>query len=140
MLRFPMSLLTATALIEAIKGVIHRHLSLTKLNVPVESLKSTSDCPMKHATPGMPPRGSLLEREDVDLSVLRATSAVSEDIRKVLGLSTVTISYIPVVLYILMRLRRKLTSVRNGSNWCDRPQKSHFARSTSRGLLVLHQT
>jgi hypothetical protein len=130
MLRFPVSLLTATALIEAIKRVIRRRSSLTKLNAPVESLKSTSDCPMKHAAPGMAPRGSILEREssDVELGVLRA---VSEDIRKVLGLSTVTISCIPVVFYILMHLRGRLMSVRNGSNWCDQLQKSQFARSTS---------
>ncbi|KAF8497913.1 hypothetical protein F5888DRAFT_263079 [Russula emetica] len=90
MLRFPVSLLTATALIEAIKRVIRRRLSLTKSNASVESLKSTSDCPMKHAAPGMASRGSFLEREslDVELGVLRATSAVSDDIREVLGLST----------------------------------------------------
>jgi hypothetical protein len=121
MLRFPVSLLTATALIEAIKRVIRRRSSLMKLNAPVESLKSTSDCPMKHAAPGMAPRGSILEREssDVELGVLRATSAAFEDIRKVLGLSTVTISYILVVFDILMHPRRRLMSVRNGSNWCD---------------------
>jgi hypothetical protein len=47
---------------------------------------------MKHAAPGMAPRGSILEHEssDVELGVLRATSVVSEDIREVLGLSTVT--------------------------------------------------
>lgn len=99
MLRFPVSLLTATVLIEAIKRANRRRLSRTKLNAPAESLKSTSDCPMKHSAPGMPPRGSILEREssDVELVVLRATSAVFEDIRKVLGLSTVTMSYILIV-------------------------------------------
>jgi hypothetical protein len=139
MLRFPVSLLTATALIEAIKRVIRRRSFLTKLNAPAENLKPISDCPMKHAAPGMGPRGSTLEREpsDVEPGVLRATSAVSKDIRKVLGLSTVTISYILVVFYILMHLRRRLMSVRNGSNWCDRLQKSQFARSTSQGLLRL---
>jgi len=93
MLRFSVSLLTATAFIEAIKGVIRRRLSLPKLNTPVESLKSTSDCPMKHAAPSVVPRGSILEHEssDVEPGVLRATSAVFEDIREVLGLSTVTI-------------------------------------------------
>jgi len=138
MLRFPVSLLTATALIEAIKQVTRRRLSRTKLNAPVESLKSTSggtDCPMKHAAPGRVPRGSILEREssDVELGVLHATSAVSEDIRKVLGLSTVTISYIPIVFHILIHLRRRLMSVKNGSNRCDRLQKIQFARSTSQG-------
>ena len=133
MLRFPVSLLTATALIEAIKRVIRRRLSPTKLNAPFESLESTSDCRMQHAALGMAPRGNILERgpSNVELGILRATSAVSEDIRKVLGLSTVTILYILVVFYILMYLRRRLMSVRNGSNWCDRFQKSQFARSTS---------
>jgi hypothetical protein len=133
MLRFPVSLLTATVLIEAIKRVIRRRLSRTKLNAPAESLKSTSDCPMKHSAPGMPPRGGILERKssDIELGVLRATSAVSEDIRKVLGLSTVTMSYLLVVFQILMHLRRRLMSVRNGSNRCDRLLKSQFARSTS---------
>jgi len=94
MLHFPVSLLTATALIEAIERVIRRRSFFTKLNASVESLKSTFDCPMKHAAPGMAPHGSSLECEssDVELGVLRATSAVSEDIREVLGLSTVTIS------------------------------------------------
>ena len=121
MLHFPVSLLTATALIEAIERVIRRRSSFTKLNASVETLKSTFDCPMKHAAPGMAPHGSSLECEssDVELGVLRATSAVSEDIRGVLGLSTVKISYILVVFYILIHLRRRFMSVRNGSHWCD---------------------
>ncbi len=102
MLRFPVSLLMATALIEAIKRVLSRRLSLTKLNTPIESLESTSDCSMKHAVPGMAPRGSIPERQFSDeLGVPRATSTVSEDIREVMGLSTVTISYILVVFHIL---------------------------------------
>jgi len=101
MLRFPVSLLTATALIEAIKRLIRCRLSLKKLNVPAEGLKSTPDCHMKHAAPVVVPLDSILEREssDVELGVLRATNAVSEDIREVLGLSTVTILYILVVFY-----------------------------------------
>ena len=133
MLRFPVSLLTATALIEAIKRVIRRRSSLTKMNAPVESLESTSDCLMKHAAPGTAPRGSILEQESSD--VLRATSVVSEDIREALGLSTVTVLYILVVFYILIHLRRRLMSVRNGSNWCDRLQESQFAQSTSQASL-----
>jgi hypothetical protein len=103
MLRFPVSLLTATALIEAIKRVLSRRLSPTKLNTPVEGLESTSDCLMKHAASGMAPRGSIPERQfsDVELGVLRATSALSEDIREVLGLSMVTILYILVVFHVL---------------------------------------
>ena len=133
MLRFPVSLLTATALIEAIKRVIRRRLSLTKLNAPAESPESTSDCPQKHAAPSMDPPGTVLKRKssDAELGVLRPTSVVSEDIREVLGLSMVMISYILIVFYILMHLRRRLTSVRCGSNWCDRFQESQFARSTS---------
>ena len=135
MLRFPVSLLTATALIEAIKRIIRRRSSLRTLNALVESPESTSNCPMKHAAPGMAPRGSILEHEYSDVE-LRATRVVSEDIREVLGLSKVTISYIMAVIYILMHLRRILMSVKSGSNWCDRLQKSQFARSTS----YLHQT
>lgn len=129
MLHFPVSLLTATALIEAVKRVIRRRLPLTTLNAP----KSTSDCPVKHAAPDMAPGGSILEHEssEVDPGVLHTMNAVSEDIRAVLGLSTVTILHILVVFYILTHLRRRLMSVRNGSNWCDRPQKSQFARSIS---------
>jgi hypothetical protein len=110
MLRFPVSLLTATALIEAIKRVIRRRLSFTKLNAPVESLKSTSGCLMKHAAPGMAPRGNIPEREssDVEQGVLRATSAISKDIREVLGLSTVTISYTLVAFYILIHSQEKI--------------------------------
>ena len=102
MLRFPVSLLTATALIEAIKRVLSRRLFLAKSNTPVESLESTSDCPVVHVS-GMASRGNILEREssDVELGVLHAAETVSEDILKVLGLSTVIISYILVVFYIL---------------------------------------
>lgn len=138
MLRFPVSLLTATALIEAIKRVICRRLSLTTLS----AFKSTFDCPVKHVAPDLAPSSSIQEHgsSEVDPGVLHTTSAISEDIREVLGLSTVTILHILVVFYILTHLRRRLMSVRNGSNWCDRPQKSQFARSISWGHLVLHQT
>lgn len=91
MLRFPVSLLTATALIEAIKRVIRRRSSLTNLDAQAESLYPTYDCPTKHAVPGLALRGNIQEHEnsDLELAILRATSAVSEDIRKVLGLSMV---------------------------------------------------
>jgi hypothetical protein len=90
MLRFPVSLLTATALIEAIKRVIRRRLSFTKLNAPAGCPNSSCDCPMKQAALGVAPQGSILERESTDLEsgILPAMSAVL-DIRKVLGLSTV---------------------------------------------------
>lgn len=133
MLSFPVSLLTATAFIEGIKRVIRRRLPLTESKAPIGRPESTSDCPMKHAAPGVTPRSSILEHEssDVELDVLRATSVVYQDIREVLGLSLVTISYIMVVIYILIHFRRNLMAVRNGSNGCDRLQKSHFARNTS---------
>lgn len=99
MLRFPVSLLTATALIEAIKRVICRRSSPTDLNAPAESLNPTYDCPTEHAAPGLALRGNIQEHEnaDLELAILRATSAVSEDIRKVLGLSMVG-----KMLYILV--------------------------------------
>jgi hypothetical protein len=91
MLRFPVSLLTATALIEAIKRVIRRRLSLRKLNAPAEGPNSTYDSPVKHAAPGVPPEGSILKHGflDLELGILRTMSAALEDIREVLGLSTV---------------------------------------------------
>ena len=95
MLCFPVSLLTATALIETIKRVIRRRLSLTKSNVPAESLNSIYDCPLEHSMPGIAPRVSILEREssDLELGTLRSLRAVLEDIHHVLGLSTVNIVY-----------------------------------------------
>ena len=95
MLCFPVSLLTATALIEAIKRVVRRRLSPTKSNVPAESLNSIYDCPSEHAMPGVAPQVSFLEREssDIELGMLRSLRAVLEDIHHVLGLSTVNIVY-----------------------------------------------
>ena len=80
MLRFPVSLLTATALIEAIKRVICCRLSA-----------STCDCPTNHLVPGLALQDNAVENEssDLELAALRATRSVSNDIRKVLGLSTV---------------------------------------------------
>jgi hypothetical protein len=138
MLHFPVSLLTATALMEAIKRVIRRRLSLAKSNAPAESLNSTYDGRMKHAAPGVPPQGIILEHESSDrreLGILRDTSAVFEDIREVLGLSTVKYCMLGWFFCILTHLRRRPMSVRNGSRWCDRLQKSQFARSTSRRRL-----
>jgi hypothetical protein len=83
--------------------------------------------------PILPP-GSILEHEssDVELGLLSlcATSAVSEVVREILDFSTVIISYILVVFYMLMHLRR-LMSVKDGSNRCGRLLESQFARSTS---------
>ena len=95
MLCFPVSLLTATALIEAIKRVIRRRLSLTKSNAQAGNLNSTYDCPLEHAMPGVAPQVSFLEREssDLELGMLRSLRAVMEDLHHVLGLSTVNIVY-----------------------------------------------
>ena len=92
MLCFPVSLLTATALIEAIKRVVRCRLSLTKSDVPAESIY---DCPLEHAMPGVAPQVNFLEREssDLELGMLRSLRAVLEDIHHVLGLSTVSIVY-----------------------------------------------
>jgi hypothetical protein len=131
MLCFPVSLLTATALVESIKRVIRRRLSFVKLNAPAESPKSTSDCPMRDAAPGGALQ-SIVEHEssEVESEILCKTSAVFMDIRKVLGFSTVGCLYVRLFFYILTHLRRRLMSVRDGSNWCDWPQRSQFARST----------
>ncbi len=131
MLCFPVSLLTATALIESIKQVIRRRLSFAMLNAPAESPKSTSDCPMRHAAPGGALQSNVEhESSEVESEILRKTSAVFKDIREVLDLSTVRRLYVRLFFYILTHPRRRLMSVRDGSNWCDRPQRSRFARST----------
>lgn len=91
MLGFRVSLLTATALIEAIKRVIRCRLSAAR----------TCDCPTTYVAPGVALQGNTMENEysDLESATLRATRAVSEDIRKVLGLSTVgKILYIWVVV------------------------------------------
>src|SRR5713226_9439914 len=99
MLCFPVSLLTATALIESIKQVIRRRLSFAMLNAPAESPKSTSDCPMRHAAPGGALQSNVEhESSEVESEILRKTSAVFKDIREVLELSTVRRFVCSVVL------------------------------------------
>ncbi|KAI9508638.1 hypothetical protein F5148DRAFT_872277 [Russula earlei] len=89
MLRFPVSLLTATALIEAIKQVVRHREFVVKSTTRAdwERLHCAGDGHMKHLTAGGPPQKISLKDEYTALDVLRATSAVIEDIRKVLGLS-----------------------------------------------------
>jgi hypothetical protein len=130
MLYFPVSLLTATAFIEAIKRVIRRRLSPTKMNAPAKSLNSTYD--LKHAVPGVAPRVSIPEHEssDLELGIPRSLRVVLEDIHEVLGLSTVIV-YFGCIFHVLTHLRRRPMSVRSGLHWCDWLQRSRFARSTS---------
>jgi hypothetical protein len=93
MLRFPVSLLTATALSHTIKQVIHHRLLLFKGN-PEKAVRRpdcSCDCHMKIATSGRFAQNTVLEYEqsDSELNILRSASAVLEDIREVLGLSVV---------------------------------------------------
>lgn len=95
MLRFPVSLLTATALIEAITRVVHRRLSIIKTITRAENLRHIGDEHRNHddvapgagvSTPEITP---VHEPADTELDKLRATGTVFEDIREILGLSEV---------------------------------------------------
>jgi hypothetical protein len=80
MLRFPVALLTATALIEAITRVVYRHLSLMKM-------RSRYATGMSANTEAL-----FLEEKRADEEsriVLHAMSGLFDDIRTVLGLSAV---------------------------------------------------
>jgi hypothetical protein len=93
MLRFPVSLLTATALSHAIKQVVHHRLLLLKGD-PEKAVRRpdcSCDCHMKIATSSRFPQNTVLEHEqsDSELNLLRSASAVLDDIREVLGLSVV---------------------------------------------------
>jgi hypothetical protein len=87
MLRFPVSLLTATALIEGITRVVSRQPTLLKSRACAECFNRTCDCHLKNAAPY-----EALSLEDIptdtELRILR-TSGVLKDIRAVLGLSEV---------------------------------------------------
>ncbi|KAI9439117.1 hypothetical protein H4582DRAFT_2142468 [Lactarius indigo] len=87
-LRFPMSLLTAAALIEAITGVVCRHLSLVKLRTRAECLDCICGCHAKRAMSDNR-KAPFLEEKPIDEEsrILHATSGLFEDIRTVLGLS-----------------------------------------------------
>ena len=78
MLRFPVALLTATALIEAITGVVCRHLSLSKLRTRYAMSDNTKALVFLEEKP-----------TDEELRILHATSGLFEDIRTVLRLSVV---------------------------------------------------
>jgi hypothetical protein len=91
MLRFPVSLLTATAISHAIQRVIHRRLSLMKLRNTTEHTACACDCHMGLALPAEFPQDTVPEHEltDTELTILGSMHAVLEDIREVLGLSVV---------------------------------------------------
>jgi hypothetical protein len=94
MFRFPVSLLTATAISHAIKGVIHRRFSLLKVRDTTECPTCACDCHMEFASPGGFPQNTVPEHEltDTELAMLASMNALLEDIREVLGLSAVRIA------------------------------------------------
>jgi hypothetical protein len=80
MLRIPVALLTATALIEAITRVVCRHLSLMKLRTRAAKYAMSDNT-----------QALFLEEKPTseESRMLHATSGLFEDIRMVLGLSAV---------------------------------------------------
>jgi len=91
MLRFPVSLLTATAISCAIKRVIHRRFSLLKVRNTAGRPACDCDCHMELASPGGFSQNTIPEHEltDAELAILVSMNAVLKDIREVLGLSVV---------------------------------------------------
>lgn len=91
MLRFPVSLLTATAISHAIKRVVHRRFSLLKVRSTTERAACVCDCDMELALRAEFPQDTVPEHEltDTELTILGSMHAVLEDIREVLGLSVV---------------------------------------------------
>jgi len=93
MLRFPVSLLTATAISCAIKRVIHRRFSLLKVRNTAGRPACACDChmPVELASPGGFSQNTIPEHEltDAELAILDSMNAVLKDIREVLGLSVV---------------------------------------------------
>ena len=91
MLRFPVSLLTATAFSHAIRHTLPHRLSHWKRvsEKGVEHPDCSCVCHMKTAVPGGFPQNIVLEQPDAELRILRSTRAVLEDIRVVLGISAV---------------------------------------------------
>ncbi|KAI9450384.1 hypothetical protein BJY52DRAFT_179431 [Lactarius psammicola] len=86
MLRFPVSLLTATALIEAITGVVCRHLSLVKLRIRAGCPDRICGCHTKHAMPDNTEVLFLEEKPTAEESrMLHATTGLLEDIRTYIG-------------------------------------------------------
>ena len=97
MLRFPVALLTATALIEAITGVVCGHLSLMKLRTRAGCLEYAFHT--RHVSDSA--EALFLEEKptDEESHILRATSGLLVAIRTVLGLSAVQHSY-PAFSYL----------------------------------------
>lgn len=91
MLHFPVSLLTATALIEAITRTVRRRQSLVRSTACAERLGCARDCRVDHVAHGGAPQNTIQEHKasDAGLGVPRATSAASEAIREILGISEV---------------------------------------------------
>jgi hypothetical protein len=91
MLRFPVSLLTAAAIGHAIRRVAHNRPSLLKGETAVECPNCACGCHMNAAASGKSFQNTVLEHEqrDAELSMLRSTSGLLEDIREVLGLPVV---------------------------------------------------
>jgi len=89
MLRFPVSLLTATALIEAITRTVRRRQSLVRSTACAERLGCACDCRVDHVAHGGAPQNTIQDHEasDAGLGVPRATSAALEAIREILGIS-----------------------------------------------------
>ncbi|SRR6266404_2092313 len=89
LLHFPVSLLTVTALIEAITQVVCDHLYLMKLR-SAGCLDCICECHTKHAT-SENTKVLLLEENptDEESRMLHATSGLLEDVRAVMGLSAV---------------------------------------------------
>lgn len=92
MLRFPVSLVTTTALIEAITRVVCHHLSLINLKLRTRAgcLDCICECHTKHAmSDNLNTKALSLEEKptDEESRILHATCGLLEDIRTLLGLS-----------------------------------------------------
>jgi hypothetical protein len=85
------SLLTATAINHAIKGVIHRRVSLLKMRDTTEWPTCACGCHMEIGSPGGFLQNTVPEHEftDTELAMLASMNALLDDIREVLGLSAV---------------------------------------------------
>jgi len=100
MLRFPVSLLTATALIEAITRVVCRQPSVMRMTTSAEHLRRIGDWRMNrdNTVPGAcvstPEITPVHEPADAELNMLCATTTLFEDIREILGLSEVWTTFL----------------------------------------------
>jgi hypothetical protein len=134
MLRFPVSLLTATAIRHAIRRVAHHRPSPLKGERAVECPNCACDCHTNATASGKSFQNTVLEQaqSDADLSMQRSISGVLEDIREVLGLPVVrsTRSGSVIINILTYYLRRRSRNVRSGSHRCVRLQRSLFTQST----------